>query len=562
MTSAAEWLARLPQPVMDAAVAFAMATITGVLAVAFMLGGFWALRGRAALRMPACRRCLALLRGSGVDVPTRCSECGADLEQPFAVLWLRFRRQPATVLLTAPVVLLGGTSLAVVAAAFLLSPVLTARRLGKAVEISKNVQSAPIGSPVQEPEPTALESIHAMSAMSIPNLLEAVRSGGEPGTAGLVLLVERIGIQADTDAGITDAEVDATLALIRDLALGKAPHQPFITPARNSDVGDRAETAALTGWRTAALRTLAVIRYDRPQHAAMIELLARQLLPRTEMWHPKRVAPMSPIEVRVKVLTDPGAVVSRITRVRIDGEERWPTESLEMGTEFVVLLAPPDEGEHLLEVTWVDEVPMDGDTVPSLSPVHEQLCRIERSRATHITVAKGNERLDPVDRAGGQDRDLIELVAVSSSVSVNSSKDLVYFFVVPTGPLAFEGRWEIEAGADGWRTVGEQRASDGDSVTFPWLAPSALTAGPSIRMRYTPAASLDRVTLPDQAYFGPLIAVTGRSWQGVLATPRVFELVSAQSAQGSRPPRPGSPRWNRYSLRRDGWTAPSAPSAD
>lgn len=99
----------------------AFAIFAALMVAAFSLGGAWALRGRAALATPTCSQCRASLRAVGTELPKNCPECGTLLTSARSVRWLRFRRELLTAGITAPVIALGGLTLGLAVAAWLVT---------------------------------------------------------------------------------------------------------------------------------------------------------------------------------------------------------------------------------------------------------------------------------------------------------------------------------------------------------------------------------------------------------------------------------------------------------
>ncbi len=228
----ANWADGMNAPGGDTLAVLAVAILGGLLASAFALGGLWALRGRAALRVPECRRCRSLLRGEGLEVPARCSECGADLAPRGAVRWLRFRRQPTTFLITAPVVLIGGSVLALCLAAFLVfglgglisdfDRMAAARR-----ELAQPTRPTP-----SNPQIVLPAESDEWSDPSLARDIATARAGGSDGSAAFASLAARAaGLVmpegSDLVRKVKRQEADSLHALLRDYLSGTIPEKPF-----------------------------------------------------------------------------------------------------------------------------------------------------------------------------------------------------------------------------------------------------------------------------------------------------------------------------------------------
>lgn len=98
----------------------------------------WALvRGRVCLAPPRCMRCASLLRGLDDRPPAICSECGMACT-PRNVRWIAGQRSVASLLVTVPVVLFGGTFAAFLLAWLVVRPAMatwTARQVGATGEL-------------------------------------------------------------------------------------------------------------------------------------------------------------------------------------------------------------------------------------------------------------------------------------------------------------------------------------------------------------------------------------------------------------------------------------------
>ena len=95
-------------PLFSAAIGAASGVALGFACVWF---GFSAGRGWHGLERPRCTRCRNLLRAEGESLPSRCSECGADVTLRGAVLWLRRHRSGWSLALTVPVACVGGIAI-------------------------------------------------------------------------------------------------------------------------------------------------------------------------------------------------------------------------------------------------------------------------------------------------------------------------------------------------------------------------------------------------------------------------------------------------------------------
>jgi len=216
-------LGGLDDEVRDLVVTIAGGALAGLLGVGFTLGGLWALRGRPALSAPHCRRCRSHLRGAGRDVPMTCPECGVSLARPESVRWLAFRRQPLTLAVTLPVVLLGGLILAVFASIEIgravLNEVAWRAATLRFIAAQSNVETTDPGA-TSSKEPEA--SIEALVAIA--------RRGGDEGTDAMSRLVETQGLRWNDLLFFSDAALAALRSLVKIFPVAPRPRLRLALP--------------------------------------------------------------------------------------------------------------------------------------------------------------------------------------------------------------------------------------------------------------------------------------------------------------------------------------------
>lgn len=314
-------------------------TLFGLVGCAFVLGGFWALRGRPALQPPTCRACGALQRAAATHaVPATCSECGADLGEQGSVRWFRYRRQPLTLGVTLPVVLVGGLLLAAGSTAFIVEELrwyLATRPV--AAPRPTDARSAPPAAGLPEaPEPMVLTEILGLTPDALDALDASVAAGDVVAVTRWVELVQSgLGTGAQGLGRLGDAEFAALLA-----AYG-----------RLSEACDGQDDAAQDGLRLALRCVLDVLLEPRglvssadraADWAALNEL--------TRLVGPQRVAPSSSMRLSLVVPGSTFAMTSpEVKRIAQDGVNVPFT--LGGGWSIgAVVQAPAELGEHEFEV--------------------------------------------------------------------------------------------------------------------------------------------------------------------------------------------------------------------
>lgn len=532
------WLAGYPDDVVNIVLSFVGATLAGVLAAAFVLGAAWALRGRAALRTPACARCRALLRGSGLEVPDRCSECGRSLDRPRAVLWLRFRKQALTLAITFPVVLLGGLALAIAAASYPMASLhqqaTEAREAGR--RTARTAQPTPPTAAAGGATGDTLggatigsefSPIELLAHAPLPTLLERVWAGGEEGSSASVLAAEWADDQLRRFNDASPAEHDAILGFLADLGRGRQPQEAMLTPTPRSKLDERASLIGLVHWRDLAFRLGGAIAHNDELLAKADRLgaLLLALYPPTIAWHPSSINPGQPFMVRTQVLQSIDEVQARIESIRIDGREVWPVNQPEAnggetagprGEPAVDLVAPVALGEHSVEVAVRAE--LSTGFVGGSAFLEGQRREVQRSTIAVVdgpekvpprsaaSVVAGNEGLAPM---GGFLAKNARIRAFRRTL-LGSSGAIVSVLVARVGPLALQGRLELEL--DGvYVPIGRIESHD-RGAELSALDKRPAEADGRFRVRFIPDPDLDDVTLVD-----PLAALASPATRGWFA---------------------------------------------
>lgn len=315
------------------------AALAGVVCSGTSLGVVWALRGRPRLARPRCRRCSMVLAPEQVD--GTCSECGAPLHRPRATQWVRFRRQPLTLLITLPVLLAASI---VVPVAF--GQVWWDRIDGAVMEAkgSRAMASAAMQTPTAAP--SVIDALHAALAAyeadpsdraeTFDVLMDAILRGWESEPA-----------QAETILGAAARFV--ALADERDCRIpGLAPRW-FPATSRPGNVTRRAAILVLGGL---------LVERGRLAPEAVAALARRWRSPERLVMPPQlRPGLVLPIEVWAGIDAPPPTL--EFTEISCDGQPLWRADDapfkgcfVRPGAVGIELSLPFEPGEHQIEVRW------------------------------------------------------------------------------------------------------------------------------------------------------------------------------------------------------------------
>ncbi|MDZ4752995.1 MAG: hypothetical protein SGJ11_00680 [Phycisphaerae bacterium] len=529
-----EWLAHFPARQAVPVFVLVGGTLVAVFAVAFVRGGVWALRGRPALRAPACRRCGGLQHGEGPEVPDLCTECGAALHAPHAVRWLRFRKQTLTVLITAPVVLVGGILLSLVLVISMLAPIerrFTALRGVHVSDVDFRAQSA-----AHQAQP------------SVVSLVQTIRAGGSAGTEALLELVAQLDAAGSPDQAISSDDVDRVLTLLEELSAGDAPTEPFAA----ADMRVLSSGHRLFGWRGACMHALATMNLTSDALRERSLAIRRRLLPEPGIALPARVQPIDRFTVRGFLPGEPTGATVRILRVTINGEtalEVLPPVAHDVRGHHVN--APAALGEYVVEVHWSVVTDSDaGGTQPGATLDSHSLVSTGSTKS-RLIVANGPELLLPMARDAGS---LLDVCEPNLSVQSLGDIDQVLVFVQTRGSLALDGSWDILCNG-AWQRIGEQRADEGVVISMAALVDHH--AGPETatrRLRFMPSVALKRATLAAPIALRGSPVDIARSMRGVLHETIEFDCVLHPRGENESEARD-------YRAPRDWWRGPVPPTA-
>lgn len=478
--------------------------LTGTLAVAFTLGTLWALRGRGTLTVPSCRCCGAQLRGKGARLPDACPECGRSLDDRRAVRWLRFRRQPATLLITAPVVCIGGVLIAFTLASAIVRSGVDAAQMRAVAAAVRDGRDEP---------PPAVETITVddagasrASRVVWPSIAELV-AAARPGTPDTDDAVERLIVR-----------VLASAPAKADSRGGEWCYSPRLARRELSDAVFRwTPPERLSAKDIASMRQLLaegiVRRMVRPNRslqagfggypyepnypgladalvrgghlsAAEVARIASECTPRTRCVVTPQVAPGAPVGVAVVPERGDAMLVGSL-RITIDGEvvveqpERWVQRfNTPLRAGFT---APSEPGDHVVDVEWCATV----SGVEWLGPF--ELSAVESARMP-LRVARGPERI-PSTRDPA--RDPFAITPIGVVVAQQGNRDFVRLHIErEPGPTGLFGRWLIEI--DGtWRELGSSKGTHLGDMRF--LSPPEGGWPETLRVRFEPDAEEDLV---------------------------------------------------------------------
>ncbi len=535
MNGLVEWMSQLPADRAAPIFILVAATLSAILSIAFIIGGLWALRGRPALRVPGCRRCDASQHGEGVVVPKLCTECGAAQVSPHSVRWVRFRKQPLTLLITAPVVLIGGTCVAVLLVrGFVNSVDARATRMRDTRELVAKFRAS---SAVNQAWP---RGPLIDSAMSIEEVIGIAREGGAKGTEAFLSIVNWIGTRM-----IESQELDPAMTFLEAVAARSIPSAPFVDRSAHATPGDNSDLRTTSGWRSATLIALGALNANYPSVRERSRALAERLLPTPEILAPSCVRPGAPMTIRGAIGGEPVNVLVRILTISIDGATVW---SLGLGNDLKAMgpsvNAPSAVGAHVLEVQWA--VVLLNNTWPALQVSESE--PILSGTTSHSFLVDAGPELLPRESLGKYER--FDISSTWFFVERIDDVEQIQLVVQLRGGIAMEGNWDVER-AGSWQHVGEQKVSDGSYFNRVILLEHTAEWPDVIRLRFTPSTALDAVVLPAPSTYPNLAFDVGRSLRGVLDEEVIFELSRIPAAQT------GIVDVRSYLLKPDWWNAPA-----
>lgn len=528
------WLLELPHDARMLVVGAPVVSLVAVIAAAFVIGGFWALRGRAALRFPACRRCGSLLHGSADKLPERCTECGSALTARRSVLWLRFRRQPLTILITAPVVMLGGLTLSLGLMGFTMTSL--ERSINRARErmTAQDTEESP---PRPAAQTLAISDDEPPPFTSASDLVNQCWQGGEKGMEALLTLSAMMNGRAKPFLSDVAERETALLQFLRDLEGGRRPLTPFVAPPVDSPWRDRLRRAGLggpDGWRSVAGPVLHVLAVGLPSDELPreatgsvrdeIERLAEALLPSVDIAMPRQVLTESPYVVRAMAAERRSLAFVVIKQVMLNDKVVWPPEGQEgLLADIGTLVAPESPGTYAVRVTYESFI-HERHAPDSPTPSGGALAARSAVWAGEMIVSGDSDRLEPQGLGGRSASELITPYAWHLRSGAFESYSVQSTFA----SLALEGRWELLSDG-GWETIGTVRASDGNGALVALTRRARVEETPDrLRLRFVPADDLSQASLTARgaaSHRGALPNFFHSSGTGVLNETAEFECV-------------------------------------
>ncbi|MDZ4831951.1 MAG: hypothetical protein SGJ09_17380 [Phycisphaerae bacterium] len=475
--------------------------LTGALAVAFTLGGVWAIRGRAALSVPTCRKCSSPLRGAGHDIPEACPECGASLGERSAVRWHRFRRQPATLAITAPVVLVGGIMLAYAASAIIVREVFAwsvneQRGWPRAI--------APADPTVTEGEtivpmrvPTIAESVatarhdeqRAWSALKLlPTRVETAPTAGKVAGGydwGYAHLFRRSPSDARFDFAPSWRLAPTDVELMKDLV------EELAGESGGSPCGSY---SMIPNGVFVLAQTLLQRGYVSPEWAGrVVERMAP--FPRCVM--SPCVKPGGQVGIRIFDERCGPVLMGRFLSIRLNGEELFSRPfdarnilASEARTEF---LAPDKEGEYDVDLDWVVvSSAVQRWAGSDLSERGSSRLRLRVDRGPELLPATTTPSADPFARSDS---------SFTLMVTKLGERDLIQFASQFRSSIALVGQWSVEI--DGtWRVLRDNSGLAGLFGARKLVTPPKDGWPHTLHVRFDPS--------PDIALTLPSISPQGR----------------------------------------------------
>jgi hypothetical protein len=539
------WLenAILTSPVNGEISALLFGALAGILAVAFTIGGLWALRGRATLVPPNCRRCRSQLRGEGTHAPSTCPECGADLSRSGAVRWLRFRRQPLTVAITAPVVLFGGCILAIWAAHELMqvgdgtwrawqrSRVVAPAGLDAASDALADDSAAIEDGPGPSRDILSIGlvpgvTVVRLSPPSMATRVRAYRAQRQIGWGDLSGIVEALRAETRSSA-LTDADVSLLRDLARDLLAG-GPRAGAMVPGLRP-TGDVAPGVELVN----QLMQLGYV--DMP----WVEEAVRHANQSMRVVAPPAVRQGEIVGVRL--LDDVGDRAGALRLVSIhrgDEEVLRPTTTRGVPTylPFGAFLAPDEVGVDEVRVTWEGPELTCSESGDPHRPVSIEVATAPRTAVVRYDVVAGAESLPAVTDPA---RDPISAMGSALQLAVREcgERDALIVMVGNVTAVQVEGRWSVDV--DGaWHdvttsTLGAYAGRQGVLVRAPrggWPD--------EVRLRFDPIPGVsDRLLAPPAAVRSNpnmmYLAAPRRGVEAAWVVPREYTLRRTDEWAGS-----------------------------
>jgi hypothetical protein len=475
-------------------------TTYALVSSAFILGGFWALRGRVALRSPGCRRCGALLRGEGDEPPATCPECGRVLTARNAVRWLRFRRQPATFLVTGPVVLFGGLVLSWAAVG------VTAMQVDARAERWELRQAAFVPATTQATdEATAPQFDRAW----LDALIARVEAGGLDGARALVEISDSLGVSSVGSEG-----ADLCVGLVERMADGLIPRVPFEPP-------EAARGASLSSVLGHLLRTSLVLERKLLER---IDALVLRLFSSVRIVARPAIAPGQPLQIMIEstqldAFGPWGLYLDELTLNGIPLEEA--TGQWTGGTAT----APEEPGPLRIVARW---------TLKSTLEAERDL--MSGTSETVVQVADATPDLviaDDLSRGDG--------LSIIVGVPVVEGKRVLSLRVQDIGSVGLAGRFEVLVGTT-WIPVLEHDRRRTWSTFGALVLDESLGDAVPTQVRYVPRDDLRSAKQPEvdlQQAQSQFLAFDRTRLSALLGTPTDFPLKQ----YGTQFHRLVEPRW-------------------
>lgn len=470
--------------------------LAGTLAVAFTLGGVWALRGRPGLKTPTCRRCASRLRGAGLALPETCPECGAALTDRRAVQWVRFRKQALTLAITAPVVLLGGSLLAVFMALWLMHLAEDAGRhlrRPRPRDVAREI-TALAAAPPQELEGAVAEDDSGLPAIGgadatvgddrppAPRLaaeIGAVREQFvERSNAALNLRLLCVGLdEIESAHGADESLIDQVRELAAELLEGR-----WVESGYSGDINGPLSAQPL------------LERLHRLGAVDDAWIRARLARPNSSISCvvPGRARPNSVVGVRIDSSLGLDVNAANITALLIDGAESLPEQPVRVvdgGLTAAGFPVPAAIGVHDVIVRWTEP-----HVVWNPESLDLELRPTSREATVSLDVQDAPELLEPVD---DPDADPFRSRAASVLLEIRrcGARDAIVIDWAVPSRLQLAGTWSVHVDGE-WRPITDAGAAGDRTFGYRLIRPPASGWSDTIELRFDPHPEPDRLVLP------------------------------------------------------------------